>query len=374
MKRRFFRMISTVMTFAMTVSMAFVTMDGIHVHADMTACGQNHDTNLYQKRVISQTGTSHTYRYFCPECNMLLDGTQTYNLGFDTKTTEHHSDYPNATITITNSSYHTYSGTCDVCGAYSIGEDHKFDDKGICTVCKYDKNNPNGNESSSGSGGAEGAGGNSGAGGGNSGAAGGNSGAAGGNSGSGGQNDDGGAGGGDGATSQNGRKIASIPQVNNPVYNGKTQTGVASGTGYTITGNKGTNAGSYKATAKLKNGYTWPDGSKKNKSFKWKIKKAPNPIAIKTHKNYKVKYSKIKKSSLVVPYGKLFRASKAIGKKRYFIVKGSNVASVDKSTGKVTIKKGVKKGTYDITVKVTAQGDRNHEKGVVTGTFRITVK
>ncbi|WP_026497795.1 hypothetical protein [Butyrivibrio sp. WCD2001] len=366
MKRRFFRMISTVMTIAMTVSMAFVTMDGIYVHAAATVCGYAHS---YKDHVISQTGTTHTVCTECTECGKIFDGTavNAYGEQPDTTRTEHHSDYPNATITITNSSYHTYSGTCDVCGAYSIGEDHKFDDKGICTVCKYDKNNPNGNESSSGSGGAEGAGGNSGAGGGNSGAAGGNSG-------SGGQNDDGGAGGGDGATSQNGRKIASIPQVNNPVYNGKTQTGVASGTGYTITGNKGTNAGSYKATAKLKNGYTWPDGSKKNKSFKWKIKKAPNPIAIKTHKNYKVKYSKIKKSSLVVPYGKLFRASKAIGKKRYFIVKGSNVASVDKSTGKVTIKKGVKKGTYDITVKVTAQGDKNNEKGVVTGTFRITVK
>ncbi len=289
---------------------------------------------------------------------MLLDGTQTGNIGWDTITTEHHSDYPNATITATNSSYHTYTGTCDVCGAYSIGEDHTFNDKDVCTVCGYDKNKSD-ESASSGSGSGETSGGNSG-----------------GNGGAGGQDDSGGSGGGGGSESisENGKKIASIPKVTNPVYNGKKQTGVASGTGYTVTGNKGKNAGNYKATAKLINGYTWPDGSKKNKTLKWKILKAPNPIAIKTNINYTIKYSKLKKKSLVVKRGKLYRPSQAIGKKRYFIVKGKDVASINRSTGDVTFKKGLKKGSYNITVKVTAQGDKNHKKGVIRGTFRITVK
>ena len=40
------------------------------------------------------------------------------------------------------------------------------------------------------------------------------------------------------------------------VYNGSAQTGVPAGTGYTITGNTATDAGTHTATATLKSGYT----------------------------------------------------------------------------------------------------------------------
>lgn len=77
-------------------------------------------------------------------------------------------------------------------------------------------------------------------------------------------------------------KIAALTRIAVPtaktglIYNGEQQTGVVSGTGYTITGNTATNAGSYTATAALKSGYTWNDGSNDAKTISWSIaKKAP---------------------------------------------------------------------------------------------------
>lgn len=59
-------------------------------------------------------------------------------------------------------------------------------------------------------------------------------------------------------------------------YNGAEQTGVASGEGYTLTGNTATSAGSYTATATLEDGYTWSDGGTDAKTISWNIaKKTP---------------------------------------------------------------------------------------------------
>ena len=54
-------------------------------------------------------------------------------------------------------------------------------------------------------------------------------------------------------------------------YNGKTQTGVKSGTGYTLTGNTGKAVGTYTATATLLAGYMWEDGTLEAKSITWSI-------------------------------------------------------------------------------------------------------
>jgi len=60
-------------------------------------------------------------------------------------------------------------------------------------------------------------------------------------------------------------------------YTGSTQYGVPSGTGYTLTGNSAINAGSYTATATLKDGYAWSDGTtSKSRAISWSIEKAEN--------------------------------------------------------------------------------------------------
>lgn len=42
--------------------------------------------------------------------------------------------------------------------------------------------------------------------------------------------------------------------------------------------------------------------------------------------------------------------------------------------GKITIKKGLKKGTYKIKVKVTAAGNKSYKSAVKTVTVKIVVK
>ena len=60
----------------------------------------------------------------------------------------------------------------------------------------------------------------------------------------------------------------------NLVYNGKKQTGVVNGVGYTLTGNTATDAGTYTATATLETGYQWADGTTGGKNIAWTIRKA----------------------------------------------------------------------------------------------------
>ncbi len=69
--------------------------------------------------------------------------------------------------------------------------------------------------------------------------------------------------------------IAVPTAANNLVYDGTEQTGVAAGTGYTLSGDfKATNAGDYTATATLAEGYVWEGGSTEAKTINWSIAKA----------------------------------------------------------------------------------------------------
>ena len=54
-------------------------------------------------------------------------------------------------------------------------------------------------------------------------------------------------------------------------YDGTTKTGVAEGEGYTLEKNTATDAGTYTAIAKLKDGYIWSDGTTESKNIEWKI-------------------------------------------------------------------------------------------------------
>ncbi len=68
--------------------------------------------------------------------------------------------------------------------------------------------------------------------------------------------------------------VVSVPTaISGLIYNGSEQIGVAEGTGYTLSGHKATNAGSYTATASLKSGYKWADGTTTAKTVSWKIDK-----------------------------------------------------------------------------------------------------
>ena len=54
-------------------------------------------------------------------------------------------------------------------------------------------------------------------------------------------------------------------------------------------------------------------------------------------------------------------------------VDGSKAITIDSKTGKVTVKRGLKKGTYKVSVKVNAAGNSNYDKSFKTGTFTVKV-
>ena len=55
-------------------------------------------------------------------------------------------------------------------------------------------------------------------------------------------------------------------------------------------------------------------------------------------------------------------------------VSGNKIFTVNQSNGSITVKKGTKKGTYKIKVKVTAAGNKNYKAGTKTVTCKVTVK
>ncbi|WP_295859355.1 S-layer homology domain-containing protein [uncultured Oscillibacter sp.] len=69
-------------------------------------------------------------------------------------------------------------------------------------------------------------------------------------------------------------KAIAAPQAESGlIYNGTTQTGVLAGEGYKLTGSTAIDAGSYTATATLKEGYKWDDDTTDPKTIAWSIAK-----------------------------------------------------------------------------------------------------
>ena len=58
----------------------------------------------------------------------------------------------------------------------------------------------------------------------------------------------------------------------------------------------------------------------------------------------------------------------------YAKVKGKSSFTVSKKTGTITIKKGVKKGTYTVKIKVTTAANTKYESASKTISIRIKIK
>ncbi len=93
-----------------------------------------------------------------------------------------------------------------------------------------------------------------------------------------------------------------------------------------------------------------------------------------TGKKATVKYKKLKKKSQTVKVSKVLTVKDSVGTRTYKKLSGSKKIKINKKTGKVTVKKGLKKGTYKVKVQVKASGNAKYEKMVATTTFKIKVK
>lgn len=103
----------------------------------------------------------------------------------------------------------------------------------------------------------------------------------------------------------------------------------------------------------------------------YQILKAKNPLKIKG-KTASVNYSKTKSRTLRVSRVITF-LKKGKGTMTYTKVKGNKKIKIDKKTGRVTVKKGLKKGTYKVEVKVKAKGTSNYKAATKKAVFRIKV-
>lgn len=115
---------------------------------------------------------------------------------------------------------------------------------------------------------------------------------------------------------------------------------------------------------------TFSGGEGNKYSFSIRKLKNANTMAVKGLTK-KVKKSKVRKAAQKV---KAIRVRNAKGALTYQKISGSKKLSVNKRTGKITIKKKTKKGTYTMKVKVTAAGTGDYYAKAKTVKVTIKVK
>ena len=121
---------------------------------------------------------------------------------------------------------------------------------------------------------------------------------------------------------------------------------------------------------------TADDTSKSNSTTssetKTTVTKKANPMAVAV-KKVTVSFKTLKKKNVSFAAKKAFTIKKAKGKVTYKKTAGSKKIIVSKA-GKITVKKGLKKGKYPIKVKVTAAGNKTYKAKSKTVKLTITVK
>ncbi len=147
---------------------------------------------------------------------------------------------------------------------------------------------------------------------------------------------------------------------------------LAAETEYTIQYSDNTKAGTATVTITGTGDYT----GTVTKTFV--IEKAENPLTVKG-KTATVKYTALKKKAQTVTAAKAYSVTKkGEGKVTYKLAgvtksKFKKYFAVSTKTGKITVKKGLKKGTYKVKVKVKAAGNANY-KASKEKTVTVTVK
>lgn len=100
-----------------------------------------------------------------------------------------------------------------------------------------------------------------------------------------------------------------------------------------------------------------------------KVKKS-NTLTVKA-KKATVKFKKLKKKNQTIALKKAMTVSKAQGKVTFKKASGNKKITVSKA-GKITVKKGLKKGTYKVKIKVAAAGNASYK--ALTKTVTVTIK
>ena len=113
-----------------------------------------------------------------------------------------------------------------------------------------------------------------------------------------------------------------------------------------------------------------PEEKPEEKPDEKPVKQTAPTIKVKTTaKNYK--YTTLKKKAQAFTMGATVNSK---GTLTYKKLSGSSAITVNSKTGKVTVKKGIKKGTYKAKIKVSAAAKGNYKAGSKTVTVTVKVK
>ena len=129
------------------------------------------------------------------------------------------------------------------------------------------------------------------------------------------------------------------------------------------------NAGSYKITVKMKGNYS---GSK---TVTYTITKKANPLKV-TAKSASVSLAKLNKANQSLAISKTVTIkTKGQGAMEYVKKSGSAKIKINRTSGKITVSKGLKKGTYTVKITVKAKGNANYKASkAIPLTIKIVVK
>lgn len=168
---------------------------------------------------------------------------------------------------------------------------------------------------------------------------------------------------------------ATVTGITNVTYTGKAKTmhikvslcgNVLDSSCYSVAYKNNVNAGTATVIITGKGKFT----GKITKTFK--IAKAKNTMKVKGKKP-SVKLATLKNKNVAIKRAKAITVKNAKGKVSYKIAKKNKKFNVAKS-GKITVKKGLKKGKYKVKIKVTAAGNKNYNKITKTVTVTFVVK
>ena len=106
--------------------------------------------------------------------------------------------------------------------------------------------------------------------------------------------------------------------------------------------------------------------------------KANNPLSVKG-KTVKLKRKKLARKKQTIKAKKAFIIKNAVGTVSYKLVKVKKAKykrffKINRKTGKITVKKKLKKGTYKLKIKVSAAGNAKYNPGSKTVTVKVKVK
>ena len=128
-----------------------------------------------------------------------------------------------------------------------------------------------------------------------------------------------------------------------------------------------TNAGTYTVTARLNGNYTGEDKAT------FAIYSANSPLKAKG-KTVKIKYKKLRKRSQTIRLSKAIRIRGKVGTLRFSKLQGNQNIRINKKTGKITVQKKLKKGTYKVRILIQEKGNKNYKMTSRIAIVKIKVR